>query len=79
MSEFTNMENVDLASILPLIVSLVVLDVFSGPYFFEDMAAYRKETLLKNMMGTMCNLYQKNDRKLYHRTNLMLAVDNLEG
>jgi len=72
------LKSISANAVFMLIASLSVLDLLSTDSYADEVKRYENETNLKNQLGTLCYLYDYNDKKLYDRVTLMMAVDNLE-
>ena len=61
-----------------LLLSLCVRDALAIDNFLKIKMKYTEESDLKDKIGTICHLYEKNDRKIYERVVLMMKNDNLQ-
>lgn len=61
-----------------LFISLIVRDCLAVEGYLDTKTKIDQESSLKDKLGTMCNLYDVNDNKLYDRAVLMQINDNLD-
>jgi hypothetical protein len=60
-------------------MSLLVRDCLSVEGYLETKIKIEEESSLKDKLGTMCNLYDTTDNKIYDRAVLMQINDNLDN